>query len=223
MMTLRPVHVNELTVSVSSVKFGKPKAAASVAIALMLIATATYLAVVPRPGDGYFQLYLLGNKGQLGDYFVGGGNSPLPPGQMNNWTLVITNRFQSPQNVLVVVKLGDTSTTLPNSTSMTPSNAPTVTTFSTLVQPQANWTVPFVWSTVGTQASTNRSLFGVYVDGKPSEVYLSNFQAHQPLDLIFELWSSPASSNGTPKFGWVNGLGNQSAWLQVHFTVAPSS
>ncbi len=175
------------------------------------------MATTPRPGEQFFQLYVLGSGGKLEHYYPN-DNPEIAVNSTVQWYVGLTNSMGSVQYVSVRFKLGNESTTQPNETLATPSDAPTLTQYSQVLLDNETWEFPFEWSIIkvnGGRNSTSTSLTlnvnGTTIDmPDPTSVAGRNFR------IIVELWVyNPATDS--LEFGWVSGSNRRASWLQVWF------
>jgi hypothetical protein len=191
-------------------------------IFVIVLVTGVFVATTPRPSDDFFQFYVLGNQGLAANYFPARSNGTIAVGPQDNWTLNVINKFPTVQLVELVVKLGNLTSSAPNSTLSEPANLPVVTTFLAVLKPNQTWQVPFTWNVSSVRVSSDYHYLSLTID---NQLYSTSVPAinGDNFRFIFELWSASPPSTNSVHFGWVGREGDtpqpEAAWLQIYFNV----
>ena len=191
-------------------------------IFVIVLTTGVYVTTTPRPGDYFFQFYVLGNNGLAADYFPAGSNGTMGVGVQDNWTLNVINKFPSVQVVELVVKLGNLTTPAPNSTLFKPADLPIVTSFFAVLKPNQTWTVPFKWNVSGSAVSSNYRYIALTINNQHYSTSTPALNGDN-FRFFFELWSASTPNANSLHFGWMGREGDtpqpEAAWLQMYFNV----
>jgi len=188
---------------------------------LIVFETIAYFATTPLPREQFFQLYVLGAKRSLSDYYPN-DDPNIRSAQLVRWYVGATNFMGDVQLVAVRVKLGNQTIRPPDDLEARPSPAPLIVEFRQFIQDNETWELPFFW-----QVAESESLAGstrilemqinneTYQISGPTAVNGHNFR------LIFELWSWEVPP-GAFQFGWSAGGERRVAWVQVWFNMTSS-
>jgi len=96
------------------------------AVLLIVCETTVYVVTLPSPREEFFQLYVLGANHMTTEYFPR-DNPDIFVGEPINWYLGSTDNTGAVQFVLIVVKIGNETTSTPNDQTMVDSPAPILT------------------------------------------------------------------------------------------------
>ena len=183
---------------------------------LIVFEMLAYIATTPKQQGQYFQLYLLGAKGTVADYYPN-NDTTIAINESVQWYLSVQNSMGSVQLVEIRMKLGNQTIPAPGGANIS-SSAPEIASFYRFVQDNETWNVPLYWSIAKTIASSNATqITQMQVD---NETYNVRALARKGVNfrIIIELWTFNENSNAF-QYGWTAGSDHQAAWLQVWFNV----
>jgi hypothetical protein len=185
---------------------------------LIVFEMIVYVAVTPRPGEQFFQLYVLGANRLLSDYYPD-GDPDIRVGELVRWYVGVTDLMGTVQLVALRLKLGNQTISPPSDFEASPSPAPVVAEFWRFIQNNETWEFPLFWQIVNGDApggSTRILMLQInnetYSILGPTAVNGYNFR------LIIELWTWEVQST-TLQFGWSAGGERRVAWVQVWFNM----
>jgi hypothetical protein len=141
----------------------------------------------PKYGDVFFEIGLLGANKKAEGYFLD-DNSTLNEGTSVSWFITINNRMESPQNIVVKVKLLSVEMQGPNASSNVPSptspffEMPLTLSVDELVVIPFSWKITNIISYNETVAITSLLINEVSV-----EVFAASY-ASSRYRMVFELW-----------------------------------
>lgn len=188
---------------------------------LVIFTTLAYVATTPRPGEEFFQIYVLGSDHRL-QHLYPNDNSSIAPNATVRWYVGVTNSMASAQYAILRFKLGNASIPPPNETTAVPSPAPILLDYSRVLLQNETWEFPLNWqivaeNRVGTAVSLKLNVNGTtLIMPNPMNRGGVNYR------IIIELWVyNPASDQ--VEFGWGTGSQRRAAWLQVWFNVTMPS
>lgn len=184
---------------------------------MIVVGVAAFVMVTPRPRQEFFQMYMLGDTGIIGSYFPNDNSSWMPIGLTNQWTLVVSNHMGTTQQVSVIIRIGNSTTTAPNSTIAESANSAALLSLNESLGNEETRTFPFQWNITSVSFSDNYYSLNLDVNGH-SIHELVPAAGGKDFRFIFELWSAPTPGE-TPRFGWTNNGVAEAAWLQVWFNV----
>ena len=118
----------------------------SVCMVLVLAAcTPVVMAYLPRRGEPFMALAVLGEEGMAEKYYPG-DDPDIELGEEVRWTLYLYNHMGEARYVAVRVKLLNSTMLAPNSTSCSPSPAPVVYDVRRVLLDNETGFYPFSWS-----------------------------------------------------------------------------
>lgn len=187
-------------------------------VLILIVAVAVISAFWPRYEERFFELGLLGRNKMAEDYYPN-GNSTLEVGSEVRWFVYIHNHMRSVQDVLVRVKLLNSTMPIPDDRGHIPSMEPYF--FELLVSLDIDETkeIPFPWSidkahNTNDTVTVNRLL--IYEETVDVDVSTTSDIRFR---MVFELWVLDESS-GQYLFGWDSGKEFRSASLYMWFGLA---
>ena len=191
----------------------------SVCLVLVLaVCSPLAMAYLPRRGEPFFALAVLGEEGMAEHYYP--GDDPLiEVGEEVRWTLYLYNHVGEAQYVAVRVKLLNSTMLAPNSTSCSPSPAPVVYEVRRVMMDNETWLYPFSWSIedvepVGDFLEIKQlSMNGGPIGTRSVAEGGSNYR------FIIELWVYDEDFKDL-QFGWRYGDELRCAWNQIWFNAA---
>lgn len=194
------------------------------AIVSMVVGSATWVSLNPRPVEQFFALGILGANMMAEGYYPGKDTS-IGPGVLVKWHVTIYNHMGSVQYVAIRAKLLNGTTLPPDSMNSTPSTAPYFREIRRVLVDNETWIFPFYWSVEGVSRS-NDSL-------RIAALKLNNITIAEGLNttalnginfrIILELWTY-ANESASFQYGWRSGGELRSAWVQIWFNLtAPAT
>jgi hypothetical protein len=183
---------------------------------LVVFETVAYVATTPRPGEQFFQLYVLGENHLAADYYPN-DDPNIGLGDSVRWYLGVTNFMGSVQLVAIRVKLGNQTIQPPNDQNATPSQAPLITEFQRFLQDNETWEFSFIWQILNATASGGVTrILGLEINNQTYPVFGVDAENGYNFRFIIELWTWSVDS-GSFGFGWYAGTEQRVAWLQIWF------
>jgi hypothetical protein len=194
----------------------------SVCLVLVLGACAPVaMAYLPRSGEPFMALAVLGEEGMAEKYYPGDDPS-IGVGEEVHWTLYLNNHMREARYVAVRVKLLNSTMLAPNSTSCSPSPAPVVYEVRRVLLDNETWLYPLDWSLLKVGGDGNSvSIEGLMINGRPFQTNAGAVHGYN-FRVVLELWGYEESSEGFI-FGWVSGEESRCAWNQIWFNVTSAS
>jgi hypothetical protein len=184
-------------------------------VSLVMFTVLAYVATTPRPGEEFFQIYVLGSDHKL-EHFYPNDNSSITPGSLVQWYVGVTNSMGSAQYAILRFKLGNASIPPPNETTAVPSPAPILLEYSRVLLQNETWEFPLNWGIVAENRVGAAVSLKLYLNGTTLTMPNPMNRGGINYRIIIELWVyNPAS--GQVEFGWVTGSQRRAAWLQVWF------
>jgi len=180
-----------------------------------IFTSATFYIISPKPAQSYMGFGVYSQQGLQG--YVP-SNMTITPPQTLNWNLTVANRTGREQFIMVIVRLGNSTTFSPNVTSpATP--LPELGRIDRFVSDGETSNINFTWTVESTNQTggvvfLNLRINGQSVSSAPiGSVSGSNFR------LIFELWTFDPSS-GSFQYGYPGEFAQIGTWLQVWFSTS---
>ena len=182
---------------------------------LAMFTTLAYVATNPRPSEGFFQIYVLGEDHRLQHYYPN-DNSSISPYTVVRWYVGVTNSMGSAQYAILKFKLGNESIPAPDENTSTPSPAPMLVQYSRVLLQNETWEFPFYWEIIGENQTGNAASLSLGVNGTTIKMPSPITQGGRNFRIFIELWVYNPASNSV-EFGWEAGSQRRAAWLQVWF------
>lgn len=175
----------------------------------------------PKYEQQFVEMGLLGKDKLADDYFSNDNSTVLIHSQVD-WYIFFHNHMEGSKNVLLKVKLLNSSMVVSNDQKYEPSPFGSFTELELFLDENETLLVPFFWSIE--EASSQNNLFSLkylMVNDKIVEVDVSTF-SDSFFQMVFELWIYDASSQEY-KFEWSSGNFYSSVSLHIGFRVADPS
>ncbi len=196
--------------------------------AIVIIALATVLILIttvvstfwPEYEIQFIEFGLLGENKIADDYFAS-ENSTVALGSTVNWYIYLHNHMESPQEVIVRVKLLNSTMAIPDDQENEAAPYLSYTELQLSLSNNETSLVPFTWSVVDlvsrddSMVITSLMVNDVSVETNVSTLSNSFFR------MVFELWVYDVSSSEY-RFGWNSSEGFDSSSLHIGFKVAQS-
>ncbi len=180
-----------------------------------IFTSATFYIISPKPTQSYMGFGVYSQQGLQG--YVP-GNMTITPPQTLNWNLTVTNRTGREQFIMVIVRIGNSTTFSPNVTSpATP--LPELGRLDRFVGDGETSNINFTWTVESTNQTGDLVFLNLQINGQSvssapiGSVSGSNFR------LIFELWTFDLSS-GSFEYGYPGEFAQIGTWLQVWFSTS---
>lgn len=185
---------------------------------LFLILTGVFLNISwPRYEDRFFELGLLGKDKMAKDYYLN-NTSSLTLGSQIDWFIFVNNHIGSAQNVIVKVKLVNSTIDLPNDLDNQPCPFDSIAEFPFSISTNASLVVPFSWIIVEAISQKNSTIIKqLIVNDQIVEVNVSDF-SNSFFRMVFELWVYNESLQEY-EFGWESEKGLSSSSINMAFRV----
>ena len=180
-----------------------------------IFTSATFYIISPKPAQSYIGFGVYSQQGLQG--YVPGNMTVTPP-QTLNWNLTVANRTGREQFIMVIVRLGNSTTFSPNVTSpATP--LPELGRIDRFVSDGETSNINFTWTVESTNQTGAVVFLNLRINGQ--SVSSSPVGAVSGLDfrLIFELWTFDLSS-GSFQYGYPGEFAQIGTWLQVWFSTS---
>lgn len=187
-------------------------------IAILVVAVSLISTFWPRYEMQFIELGLLGKDKLAKDYFLS-DNSTVTLGTRVNWYIYLHNHIEGSQEVIIKVKLINSTMQVPNDEEHVPSPSASFTEMPLSLLDNETLIVPFSWS-VTELSSQGDSIFlrQLSINNQSVNVDVSTL-SKTFFQMVFELWVYNKSSQEY-KFGWQSSQGYSSASLQIGFRVA---
>lgn len=180
-----------------------------------IFTSATFYIISPKPAQSYMGFGVYSQQGLQG--YVP-GNMTITPPQTLNWNLTVANRTGREQFIMVIVRIGNSTTFSPNVTSpATP--LPELGRLDRFVGDGETSNINFTWTVESTNQTGDLVFLNLQINGQSvssapiGSVSGSNFR------LIFELWTFDLSS-GSFEYGYPGEFAQIGTWLQVWFSTS---
>ena len=188
------------------------------ALVVLLILTGVFLSIFwPRYEERFFELGLLGKDKLAKDYYLN-DNYSLTLGSKVDWFIYVHNHIGSAQNVVVKVKLINSTIDLPNDLDNQPCPFDSIAEFPLSMSVNDSLIVPFSWIIVEAISQKNSTIIKqLTVNDQIVEVNVSDF-SKSFFRMVFELWVYNESLQ-TYEFGWESEKGLSSSSINMAFRV----
>ena len=180
-----------------------------------IFTSATFYIISPKPAQSYMGFGVYSQQG-LQAYVP--GNMTITPPQTLNWNLTVANRTGREQFIMVIVRIGNSTTFSPNVTSpATP--LPELGRIDRFVSDGETSNINFTWTVESTNQTGDLVFLNLQINGQSvssapiGSVPGSNFR------LIFELWTFDLST-GSFEYGYPGEFAQIGTWLQVWFSTS---
>ncbi len=180
-----------------------------------IFTSATFYIISPKPALSYMGFGVYSQQGLQG--YVP-SNITIAPPQTLNWNLTVANRTGREQFIMVIVRLGNSTTFSPNVTSpATP--LPELGRIDRFVSDGETSDINFTWTVESTNQTGAVVFLNLRINGQ--SVSSAPVGAVSGLDfrLIFELWTFDLSS-GSFQYGYPGEFAQIGTWLQVWFSTS---
>ncbi len=186
---------------------------------LFLILTGVFLSAFwPRYEERFFELGILGKDKMAKDYYLN-DNYSLILGSQVDWYIYVHNHIDSAQNIVVKVKLVNSTNDLPNDLDNQPCPFDSIAEFPLSMSVNDSLIVPFSWIIVEAISQKNSTIIKqLIVNDQTVELNISDF-SESFFRMVFELWVYNESLQ-TYEFGWESEKGLSSSSINMAFRVS---
>jgi hypothetical protein len=179
-----------------------------------IFSSVTFYAMSAKSSQSFIGFGVYSQRGLHG--YVPSNNLTVPTGQALNWSFAITNRMNKAEFVLIVARIGNSSTPPPNATTPT-TTLPELGRMERVINDGATSRINFTWTIVSSNQKSGLVYLNVSINGQSS---LSSAPVGTKpggfFRLIFELWTFDPLS-GSFQYGYPAQASQMGTWLQVWF------
>ena len=157
---------------------------------------------------------------QTATHYFPNNSSNIKSGTLINWYLYLYNHMSVPKNIMIKVKL--LNSTLPGPSDITDSASPIASFLSINQTLASNVTQILPFFFLINKATLSNNLLKITSIQVNNMIFPVNIQTinGQPIRLVFELWSSNIGSNNYV-YSWVPNQGFNPVWNEIWFSVTP--
>jgi hypothetical protein len=183
----------------------------------LVFSSVAYYATSNQPAQPFMSFGISSSHGL--QQYIPNSNLTITPPQTTNWTITIGNEMNTAQFAMVVVRLGNSTTQSPNSTTPTPT-APELSATQMFLGIGETSQLSFSWTVQSVYQTGNLVLLNMYINGQSTAGQLQiGAISGRNFRLIFELWTYDITT-GSFEYGYPGMNGTVGEWLQVWFNVA---
>ena len=190
--------------------------------ALILVLTLTIALIStfwPRYEEQFFEFGLLGKDKKAEGYYPN-DNSTINEGSQVNWYMYVHNHLGGYQNVMVKVKLLNSTMDLPNDKEHKPSPFIPIAEFPLSLSVNDKLFVPFSWSSIEAISQRNSTILkSMMINDQMVEINVP--ASNSFYRIVFELWVRDQVSEEY-RFGWESGENFSSASIYIGFKLNSS-
>jgi len=186
-------------------------------IAVLIVVVYVFTLFWPKYEEYFFELGMLGSDKKAEDYFLG-NTSDVEAGSKLVWYIYLGNHMGSPQNVIVRVKLLNSTMMAPDDRAHDPCPYPSIYEVPVSLAMDETTLVPFIWE-VSEADLLNDSVVvkGLLINDVPVAVNASALVGSR-FRLVCELWVYDQSL-GDYRFFWASKGDFYSASIYIWFNV----
>ena len=182
-----------------------------------IFSSVTFYAMSAKPSQSFIGFGLYSQRGLQG--YIPNSNLTVPTRQALNWTFAVTNRMNMAEFVVIITRIGNSTTPTPNAT--TPSTSTTLQKelgrTEQFINDGATSRINFTWTIVSSHQTAGMVYLNVSINGQStvsSAPVVTGPGGY--FRLIFELWTfDPAS--GSFQYGYPGQFSQVGVWLQIWF------
>jgi hypothetical protein len=179
-----------------------------------IFSSMTFYAMSAKPSQSFIGFGVYSQRGLQG--YIPNSNLSVPAGQALNWSFAVANRMNKAEFVMIIARIGNSSTPTPNAT--TPSTTlPELGRMERFINDGDTSRINFTWTIVSSSQNSGLVYLNVSINGQSS---LSSAPVGTKpggfFRLIFELWTFDPVS-GSFQFGYPAQASQVGSWLQVWF------
>jgi hypothetical protein len=179
-----------------------------------IFSSVTFYAMSAKPSQSFIGFGLYSQRGLQG--YIPNSNLTVSTGQALNWTFAVTNRMNKVEFMMIIARIGNSTSPSPNAT--TPSTSlPELGRTEQFINDGATSRINLTWTIVSTNQAAGLVYLNISTNGQSS---LSSAPiGARPgayFRLIFELWTFDPVS-GSFQYGYPAQTSQAGSWLQVWF------
>lgn len=179
-----------------------------------IFSSVTFYAMSAKPSQSFIAFGVFSQRGLQG--YIPSSSLTIPSGQALNWTFAVTNRMNKAEFIMIITRIGNSSTPAPNAT--TPSTTlPELGRTDQFINDGSMSRINFTWTIVSRYQTGGLTYLNVSINGQSS---LTSSPVGAKTDgyfrLIFELWTFDPVS-GSFQYGYPAQSSQIGSWLQVWF------
>jgi hypothetical protein len=179
-----------------------------------IFSSVTFYAMSANPSQSFIGFGVYSQSGLQG--YIPNSNLTVSTGQALNWSFAVTNRMNRAEFVMIIARIGNSSTPTPNAT--TPSTTlPELGRVERFINDGATSRINFNWTIMSSSQNSRLVYLNVSINGQSS---LSSAPVGAKpggfFRLIFELWTFDPIS-GSFQYGYPAQTSQVGSWLQVWF------
>jgi hypothetical protein len=183
-----------------------------------IYSSVAYYATSKAPAQPFMEFGIYSNSGLEG--YIPGKNFTITPPQTTNWTITVGNMMDASQFAMVVVRLANSTTQSPNSTTPAAS-LPELMAMQRFLGMGETSKFSFTWTVESASQTGNLVFLNVTINGQRTGGQLEIGAASgRNFRLIFELWTFDAATESF-QYGYPGMTGTVGEWLQVWFNTSP--
>jgi hypothetical protein len=183
-----------------------------------IYSSAAYYATSKAPAQPFIEFGIYSNHGLQG--YIPNNNFTITPPQTTNWTLAVGNMMTVAQFAMVVVRLGNSTTQSPNSTSPAAS-IPELTAVQLFLGISETSRLNFTWTVQSVNQTGPLVFLNLLINGQQSIGQLQiGATSGRNFRLIFELWTFDTGTESF-QYGYPGTAGSTvGEWLEVWFNTS---
>lgn len=179
-----------------------------------IFSSVTFYATSAKPSQSFIGFGVSSQRGLQG--YIPIGNLTVPIGESLNWSFALTNRMNRPEFVMIIARIGNSSTPTPNATAPS-TTLPELGRMERFINDGATSRLNFTWTIESSIQKSGWVYLNVSTNGQSS--VSSSPVVTKPggfFRLIFELWTFDPVS-GSFQYGYPAQASQVGIWLQVWF------
>src|SRR5713101_6576752 len=182
-----------------------------------IFSSITFYAISAKPSQSFIGLGLYSQRGLQG--YIPNSNLTVATGQTLNWTFAVTNRMNQAEFVMIITRIGNSSTLTSNAT-MPSTTLPQLGATEQFINDGETSRINFNWTIESSYQTAGLTYLNVSIDGQQSVNSAPVGTASgRNFRLIFELWTFDPVS-GSFQYGYPGQTSQVGVWLQVGFSAS---
>ena len=180
-----------------------------------IFSSVTFYVISPKPEQPFMGFGVFSQQGLQG--YVP-SNVTITPPQTFDWNLTVTNRTSKEQFIMVIVRIGNSTTSSPNVTSPA-ATLPQIGRIEQFISDGETSNMRFTWTVESTNQTGDMVFVNLQITGQSVSSAPVGAALGSKFRLIFELWTFDLSS-GSFQYGYPGEISQVGTWLQVWFSVS---
>jgi uncharacterized membrane protein len=179
-----------------------------------IFSSVTFYATSAKPNQAFIELGVYAQRGLQG--YIPNSNLTVATGQSLNWTFAVTNRMNRAEFVMIITRIGNSSTPTPNATNPS-TTLPQLGATELFINDGEISRLGFNWSIESKYQTSGLTYLNLSIAGQPpiSSVPVGTTSGRN-FRLIFELWTFDPVS-GSFQYGYPGQTSQVGVWLEVWF------